>query len=435
MTTFLDSTDARYDDERAGYNLAVEHRPEVIVPATCTDDVVAAVRFAAAHDLPVGVLNTGHGPSRPADGAVLITTARMNGVTIDPLARTARVEAGVRGGDLVRAASEYGLAPLTGSSPEVGVVSYHLGGGIPLLGRRFGWAVDHVIGLDVVTADGVVRRVTVAEEADLFWALRGAGKGSLGVVTAIEIALCPVTRLYGGGMYFTGPAVRDVVHAYAAWTRTVPEDMGSSLLLVRLPDVPGVPEPLRGRFVVHVRFAYLGSADDGHRMVAPFRSHRPVIDTVAEMPYSQVGSIHAEPTTPVAFHSRAVSLATFDEEAADVLLGRATSSPYLVELRHTGGALGRPGSAPSALTRRDGEFVLFAGGAGERAPVVAAVTDLMAAVTPWGTGGICVNFQAGPDVTAEQWGTGFRTEDLDRLAAIKRAVDPTDMFRFHHGRA
>src|SRR5690349_19116686 len=169
MTDYLTKTDAGYDTERLGYNLSVEHKPEVIVPAASVDDVIAAVRHATAHGLGVAVQATGHGPSRSADGQVLITTSRLDGITIDPRARTARVEAGVRGGALVRAAAEHGLAPLNGSSPEVGVVSYHLGGGLGILGRSLGWAVDHVRVVEIVTADASLRRVTAPSDPDLFW--------------------------------------------------------------------------------------------------------------------------------------------------------------------------------------------------------------------------------------------------------------------------
>jgi hypothetical protein len=425
--TFHEANDPTYDTDRAGYNLAVEHKPEIVVAARSVDDVVAGVRYAAERGLGVAVLATGHGPSRSADGMVLINTSRLDGIAIDPAARTARVEAGVRGGALVRVAAEHGLAPLNGSSPEVGVVSYHLGGGLGILGRSLGWAVDHVRALEIVTADGAVQRVTAGSE--LFWALRGGGKGTFGVVVAIEIDLHPVSRLYGGGMHFAEADIPQVLATYADWTRAVPEAMGSSVLLIRLPDFPGIPDPIRGRYVAHVRFAFTGSADEGERLVAPFRALGPVTDTVAEMPYSAVGTIHAEPTTPVPFRGGNTMLASLDEGAVAAILHEADRG-YLIELRHTGGALSRPGAVPSALARRDGEFVLYAGGVGEP-----DLDPLFAAVAPWSTGGVCVNFLSGPDVTAAQLASGYLPGDAERLAEIKRAVDPDDMFRVHHGRA
>lgn len=440
MTSFLTSMDPDYDTERTGYNRTVDHEPTVVVPAACVEDVVAAVHYATAHGLDVAVQATGHGPSRSADGAVLITTSRMDGITIDPLARTARIEAGVRGGALVRAAAEYGLAPLNGSSPEVGVISFHLGGGIGILGRSLGWAVDHVRALEVVTADGVLLRVTATEETELFWALRGGGKGTLGVVVALEIDLHPVARLYGGGMHFAAAGAERVLTTWAQWTQTVPEAMGSSALLIRMPDLPVLPEALRGRYLVHLRFAFTGSAAQGEQLVQPFRELGPVTDTVAGMPYSAVGSIHAEPTTPVPFHARNTMLASIDKAAVAELLRHAgpdAYAPYLIELRLMGGALSRPGAVPSALARRDGAFVLYAGAVAEpeQVPAVHAAYDrLFAAMAPWSTGGVCVNFLSGPDVTAAQLATGYLPGDVDRLAAIKRGVDPGDLFRTHHGR-
>jgi FAD/FMN-containing dehydrogenase len=310
-----------------------------------------------------------------------------------------------------------------------------------MLGRSLGWAVDHVRALEVVTADGVLRRATATEETELFWALRGGGKGTLGIVVAIEIDLHPVARLYGGGMHFAAADAERVLTTWADWTRTAPEAMGSSVLLIRMPDLPVLPDALRGRYVVHVRFAFTGSAAAGERWVQPFRDLGPVTDTVAEMPYSAVGSIHAEPTTPVPFHARNTMLASFDAAAVAELLRQAgpdSDAPYLVELRLMGGALARPGAVPSALARRDGAFVLYAGAsaAPAQAPAVHAAYDrLFAALAPWSTGGVCVNFLSGPDVTAAQLATGYLPADVARLAAVKRAVDPDDVFRFHHGRA
>jgi FAD/FMN-containing dehydrogenase len=176
--------------------------------------------------------------------------------------------------------------------------------------------------------------------------------------------------------------------------------------------------------------------------VAPFRALGPVTDTVAEMPYSQVGTIHAEPTTPVAFHASNRMLRTLDRDAVRELLRHAgpdASAPFLLELRHAGGALGRPAARPSALGRRDGEFVLYVGGAAsspdDAAALRARFDALFASMEPWATGGVVVNFLSGPDVSAAELASGYLPEDVARLAAIKRAVDPGNMFRTHHGLA
>ena len=155
------------------WNIAIQHTPAVAVGATCAADVAAAVTWAVAHDLRVAVQATGHGPVRNAAGSMMITTRRMQGMHIDPERRIARVEAGVRWIRVMEAAAEFGLAGLCGSSSDVGVVGYTLGGGMGSLGRKHGFAADHVTAVEIVTADGRLRRVDAGSEPELFWAVRG----------------------------------------------------------------------------------------------------------------------------------------------------------------------------------------------------------------------------------------------------------------------
>src|SRR4030081_2698049 len=196
--------DAGYDDERVVWNLNHQLMPAVIVVPESAADVQAAVTFAAGQHRPVLVKTTGHQIVGQAHGAVVIATRRMNDVAIDAVGRTARVGAGAIWSEVVEKAAKAGLAPLNGSNPTVGVSGYTLGGGLsPTLGRSHGYAADHVRSLDVVTADSELRHVNAEFEPDLFWALRG-GNGNFAVVTALEFDLFPVSRLYGGGIYFAG---------------------------------------------------------------------------------------------------------------------------------------------------------------------------------------------------------------------------------------
>jgi FAD/FMN-containing dehydrogenase len=427
-----------FEAETSGYNLLVGHRPALVVGATGTADVIEAVRFAAARGLPVAVQATGHGPSVPADGAVFINTRRMTGVRVDAAAATVRIEAGVRGGQLVHEAAAHGLAPLNGSAPEVGAISYVLAGGVAMLGRRFGYAADHVRQIDVVTADAQLRQVSVEREPDLFWALRGS-RGNHGIVVSLEMDLFNVPRLYGGGIYFGADATPDVLRLYRSWVATVPEEMGSSILLIAMPDIPAVPAPLRGRYVCHVRFAWSGPVEDGERWVRPFRElARPLMDTVRDMPYREVGSIHNDPTAAVAFVARHTMLRELGEATVEALLeqaGPSAAPPYLLELRHFGGALSRPPRVANAIGRRDGAFCVYTGSVvtpGRRDELEAAQARLHERLRPWSTGGVCLNFLTGPDITLDVLRSAYLPADFERLVTLKKRYDPQNVFRINH---
>ncbi|WP_328583108.1 FAD-binding protein [Streptomyces sp. NBC_00370] len=434
--------DAAYDTERAGLNLAAEHRPALVVGAVGADDVVAAVRGAAATGRAVGVLATGHGPAVAAgDDGVLIATRRMDQVRVDPARRTAVVAAGARWRHVLAATTPYGLAPLNGSSPSVGAVGYTLGGGAGLLGRRYGYAADHVRRLEVVTAEGELRRVTADSDPELFWALRG-GKDNFGVVAEMEMDLFPVGRLYGGGLYFPGEATADVLHAYAQWTRTVPEEMASSVLLLRYPDMdlPGQLAALRGHFVTHVRIAYSPDTPtrtaDGERLIHPLRALGPrLLDTVRDMPYADVGTIHHEPVNAsYVSYDRNLLLHHPDPAATDTLLtlaGPDAGAPFLAELRHFGGAYARPPETPNAVGGRDAAFSLFTG-TGAATTDRAARDTLHRKLTPWATGGANLNFLGVEDATPAGVRTAYTDDAFTRLRRTKSTWDPNNTFRLNH---
>ncbi|MFC5833855.1 FAD-binding oxidoreductase [Nonomuraea insulae] len=422
-----------YDAERRGLNRAVESRPAYVIGAAGEQDVVAAVQLAAAQGRAVGVLASGHSPTVAADGAVLINTARMNGVEVHPDTGSAWVEAGARWRQVLERTTQHGLAPLNGSSPNVGAVGYTTGGGAGLLGRRFGFAADHVRRLRVVTADGRLREVTPRSDPDLFWAVRG-GKDNFGIVVGMEIELFPVSRLYGGGLYFPADATRDVLHAYTEWSRSLPQDMASSVLLAQNPDLPMVPAPLRGRFVAHVRIAFIG-AGGGAELVRPLREiGPPLMDTVRDMPYAEVGSIHHEPTdAPYEAYDRNVLLREIDKDAADTLLTHAgpdAQPPFVTELRHFGGAYARPPEIPNCVGGRDADFSLFTGA--PAAPGSRERRDrLLAAMRPWSTGGTNLNFAGVEDADPAIVRTAYRPGDYLRLTELKARYDPGNMFRIN----
>jgi FAD/FMN-containing dehydrogenase len=432
-----------YEAEAATYNLATTHHPAVIVGAADADDVQAAVRFATRRGLPVAVMATGHGPVLPADGAVLITTHRMDAVRIDPVRRTARVEAGVVWQQVVDAAAEHGLAPLNGSSPLVGVVGYTLGGGLsPTMGRAHGWASDHIRSLEVVTADGRLRRLdastTDADEQELFWALPGA-KSNLGVVTALEFDLFPVQQLHAGGLFFAGEHAEAVLTAYAELTATAPAELSSSIAFLRFPPLPFLPEFLSGRFAVHVRFSLLGDAEEGARLLAPLRAAAPaLLDTVTDMPYTGFAGIHADPTDPAPFAERNVLLSDLDAGTVRTLLdgiGTGADAPaHIVELRHMGGALSRE-PAPHAAGPRRAAFVLWVVVIGPHeatAPTKPWIDGFFAQLAPSTVPGKHLNFMDADDADPEQVRAAFPAAVYARLQQVKQVFDPQNTFRLNH---
>lgn len=432
--------DEGYDAERTGFQLADPHRPDVIVGATSRDDVHAAVEFAAANGSPVAVQATGHGLPMAANGGLLISTARMNGVRVDPASRSAWLDAGVRWQQGMDAAAPHGLAPLSGSAPQVGAVSYTLGGGIGLLARRYGYAADHVRRIEVVTAEGGtarLRQVSAEQEPELFWALRG-GRNNFGVVTGLEIGLVPVGTIYGGGLYFDAELVPEVLRTYREWTGTVPDEMTSSVAMIPFPDAPGAPEPLRGRHIAHVRIAFAGTAEAGERLVAPLRAIGPrLIDTVGEMPYTASGTIHNEPPDPMAYHATHALLYELDASTVSAILelaGPGAAEVCVVELRHLGAALAAEPSVPSAVGRRDAQFVV-----GLVSPLTGAADDaarrfhqrFLAAVAPRDAGR-SLNFLYGENAAPQQVRAAYEPDDYRRLTELKAGYDPTNIFRHNH---
>ncbi|WP_067829523.1 FAD-binding oxidoreductase [Nocardia inohanensis] len=426
--------DSGYDDEISGFQTAYTHRPAVVVGAVHAEDVRATVEYAARHNLSVAVQSTGHGLSVAVDGGVLINTARMREIRIDPAARTARVAAGVRAGELIEAAAAHGLAPLNGSSLSVGVTGYVLGGGIGILAREFGYAADHVRAVELVTADGRIRRVAPGDE--LFGAVLGTG-GNFGVVTALELELLPVTTVYGGQLQFDTASVAQAVEAWRLWTADLSEQLTSAITMMTFPDLPQLPPHLRGRYVATINIAYTGSFEDGERLVEPLRAIGPrLVDDLREMPYTESHAIYRDPDFPHAYIATNALLSDLPAEATDAFLeltGPQAPLPLVAGLRHLGGAMRRPGPDGIALDHRDAEYI---------ARVIAmptpdnaqAVNDQLATIRktlePW-TIGHNLNFLYGGGDQADEAQTraGYRPETYDHLATLKAEYDPKNLFR------
>ncbi|MCU1548378.1 MAG: mitomycin radical oxidase [Arthrobacter sp.] len=427
-----------FAEETFAFNAATVHRPDVVLGAENARDVAAGVKWAAERGLPVSVQSTGHGAESAVDGGLLINTRRLQDLQVDPVERTARVGAGVKWRSVLEASVPHGLIGLHGSSTDVGVVGYTLGGGLPLLGRAHGFAADHIRSMEVVTADGVLRRIDAEAEADLFALMRG-GKGNFGVVTALEFDLFPLGDFYGGGIMYPGADSDRILAAFSQWLPTLPDAASTSISLLRLPDMDFVPVPLRGHFVVHLRFAFLGNREDGDWLLAPMRDvSTPLMDTAGPMNYLDVDQIHMDPSDPLPFTDGGALLKDFGDEAiADLLrlAGDGSGCPLLmVEIRPLGGALSRGGSRADAVSGRDAAFLLFL--LGFKVPpiaeaVTATIREILAAMAPHSTGFTLVNFHGEPGDEADR-ARAWPPAVYERMRAAKSSYDPGNLLRFGH---
>jgi hypothetical protein len=390
--------------------------------------VARVVRFAAEHDLLVDVRATGHGAAPIEAPTLLVHTGALDEVSVHPEG-WARIGAGVRWQQVLDAAAPFGLAPLCGSAPGVGVVGYLTGGGLGPVARTFGLSSDAVRAFEVVTGDGQIRRASPTQNPALFWGLTG-GKGTLGIVTAVELDLPAVPELYAGCLVFDGADARAVLHAWARWTDTLPEQASTSVALQRLPDAPGIPAPLAGRCTLAVRFAWVGDPEDGARAFAPMAAvAAPVLGGVGVMPYAAIGGVHADPVDPMPTVESTELLSALPAGAVDALLavaGPDVPCPHVVvELRLLGGALARFPQHPGAVPHRGAAFSLLAIGIAVpplREATAAGAAAISAAVGPWCTGGALPNF--GGALTAVSAARAYDARTLQRLASLADSYDP-----------
>jgi hypothetical protein len=429
--------DPAWDTARQAWHLDVDQRPTAVVLAGSVRDVVTVVTVARRLGVRVAPQSTGHNaaPLGPLDDTILLRTSLLREVLVDPVARVARAEAGALWMDVTPAAAEHGLVALAGSAPDVGVAGYTLGGGISWLARSHGLAANSVLAIEVVTADGVLRRVDETHDPDLFWALRGGG-GSFGIVTAIEMRLFPLTEVYAGVLFFPLERAAEVLEAWRTWLPTVPESVASVGRILRFPPVPDLPPHLSGRsWVVVEACAQLPEAEAAD-LLAPLRALDPEIDTFDTIPVTGLAGLHMDPPGPVPGRGDGALLRHLPAEAITSLVraaGPGVESPLLsVELRHLGGALASGRTSGGAVSAIDAEFALFAVGITPTPESVeaveSAVTGVQYALGPWTSGGVYLNFAE----THKAGAALFGAQTHERLREVKAAYDPTDVVRANH---
>jgi hypothetical protein len=426
--------DDGWDVARQAWNLTVDQRPAAVVYPESADDIVATVTVAAELGLHIAFNAGGHnaGPIDWSEGTILFKTERMRGIEVDPVAHRARVEAGVLARELGTAAGEHGLAYLAGTSPDVGVVGYVLGGGLSWMNRAYGLACNTVSAAEVVTADGRVVRTDADHEPDLFWALRG-GSGNVAAVIALEIGLLPITEIYAGAMLWPIERAAEILGAWRGWIETVPDECESLGRMLRLPELPFLPPNLSGRPFVLVEAAFLGSQADGETLLRPLRGLGPEIDTFAMMPPRDLTLVNMDPEEPLPYAGNGRLLSDLPAGAIGPLIDAFVGSTLLhVEVRHLGGAVATSSSKHGVLDAIEQPFIAFTFGLAPtpeaQAAVEADVDRVFGSLAPWDSGRRYLNFAE----TATDPRSIFPESTYDRFLQVKSTYDPNGMFRANH---
>jgi FAD/FMN-containing dehydrogenase len=434
----VERDDEQWDSARAAWNLAIDQRPAMVARPGNADEVAAVVHHARENGLRVAVQAEGHsaGPlAGVGEDTLLLKTARMTGAEVDVENRRSRVGAAAKWQDVSALASPQALAGLSGSSAEVGVVGYTLGGGHGWLARKHGLACNSVVAAEVVTADGQLLRADRENEPDLFWALRGGG-GSFGVVTALEFELYPVPELYAGMLAWPWERTAELLHAWREWVSGLPNEMSTWARVLQVPQLPDIPEPVRGRQLVVVEAAYLGAEESAGELLRPLRDLAPELDTFATVPSAALGHLHMDPEDPVPFATSSQLLDELPPAAIDTIVeavGPDSGSPLLsLELRLLGGALTEAPPDAGALASVEQAFLTLGVGMVMDPGMASAINahlDLVSnALEPWDSGVKYANLIEVPIDPRVL----YPPETFDRLQQVKARYDPHDLFRANH---
>jgi FAD/FMN-containing dehydrogenase len=431
--------DPGYDAARVPWNLAVDQRPAAVALPRTAAEVGAVVRVVAEHGLRVAPQSTGHnaGPlaAQGLDDVVVVRTSAMGTAIADPARGIVRVEGGAVWEPAVEAAAAHGRAVLHGSSPDVGIAGYSLGGGIGWYARKLGLATNSLTAVEVVLADGTLVRADSTTNRELFWALRGGG-GSFGVVTALEFRMYDIPTAYAGFLMWDLAQVEPVLRTWARWAPEAPDEVTTSFRAMRLPPMPELPEFLRGRELAIIDGAVLGSDERGEELLAELRALRPELDTFARVPAKSLVRLHMDPEGGAPVVSGTAMLDCFPDAAVDAFLAEvgpgASTSLLMAELRQLGGALGRPHEGGGVLTHLDAEFVAFAGGMAMTPEMGARghadAEAFTAALAPFANGRQYLNFAENPVDTRSAYADPAWTQ----LTGIRSAVDPHGLFAANH---
>jgi FAD/FMN-containing dehydrogenase len=432
--------DPGYDDARSLWNAMIDRRPGLIARATGTADVVAAVRFAREHGLLSSVKGGGHNIAGLAvcDGGLMIDCSLMKGVWVDPAARTVRAQPGCTLGDLDRETQLHGLAAPIGFVSTTGIAGLTVGGGFGYLSRQHGWTCDNLVSVEVVTAEGTAVRAGPREHEELFWCLRGGG-GNFGIVTSFEYRLYPVgPEIVGGAVVWKGADARDVLDLYREVAAPgSPRELTSVAVLRIAPPAPWLPKSIHGQPIIAIFACHSGDPRDGERLTAPIKGFgAPVADILVHRPFVQMQSL-LDATQPKGrrYYWKSEYLPVVEPDLCDLIVehaGRIPSPHGGIILFQIEGALNEQPASHSPAGNRDAGFVLNITAswedAADDAVNVGWAREAWEAMRPFSTGGAYLNFMT-EDEGAERVQAAYGKTTLARLAALKRAYDPDNLFR------
>jgi FAD/FMN-containing dehydrogenase len=428
-----------YDEHRKIWNGSIDRRPALIARCAGVADVIAAVKFARGHGLPVAVRSGGH--SFPglsvADDAFVIDLSLMKGVRVDPDARTARVQAGVLLGELDRETQAFGLAAPSGIVTHTGVAGLTLGGGIGWIMRKHGLSIDRLRRVDLVTADGELVKATADENPDLFWGVRGGG-GNFGIVTEFEFDLVPVgPTVLAGPIFWRMQDSPEVLRFYRDWVADAPDELMTIIIHRKAPPLPFVPEQLHGEPVVMVACCWAGDLDAGERVIRPLREFGdPVADVCEPKPFLTHQSMFDPSFVPGRwYYFKSCDVTEMSDDVIDITVEhslRIQSPLTSFPIWQMGGAVAEVGEDETAFGGRRAAFTYNIGASTATHEGFAEerewVRAFWSALEPWHTT-VYVNFLG--DEGEERVRAAYGEAKYDRLKALKRKYDPDNFFRLN----
>jgi FAD/FMN-containing dehydrogenase len=430
--------DAGYDEARAIQNGLIDRRPAFIAQCRGAADVIAAVTFAREQRLTLSVRGGGHNVAGNAvnDGGLVIDLSQMTGVRVDPHARTARVQGGATWADLDRETQVFGLAAPGGVVSTTGVAGLTLHGGMGHLRRKHGLSIDNLLAVDIVTADGQLRTASATENADLFWAVRGAGS-NFGVVTSFEFQLHPVgPEVMLSATLYPLAAAPTVLPKWRDFLATAPDELSSLAVFWSVP--PGFPEELVGQPIVVIAGVYAGPVDEGERVTRPLREFAtPLLDLSAPTPYTQVQSAF-DPFFPkgMLYYWKSTYVETLSDELLHALCQLAAERPSArttMDIWPQVGAAMRVGADETAFGRRPPYLLAFESSwtdPAESEANIAWAREAAAAMQRFSASGVYLNFpgfgEERDDLARAAYGANYA-----RLAALKATYDPDNLFRMN----